>query len=152
MYFCYLSPINKKWLNTSGCPKHWTLKYISTIRKFVFSHIDSTRLPLFLQSEPRRWRYNRIWRRDFVWKKEVNSLLFLVFSRWKIINETKSINLWDFVFQNNILKIHRSHIKSPLLISSLLHSRNPNLKLSLFFLIILNLLYSFLHFDSKCIL
>ncbi|XP_065923084.1 uncharacterized protein [Magallana gigas] len=27
----------------------------------------------------RRWRYNRIWRRDFVWKKELNNIQFFVF-------------------------------------------------------------------------
>lgn len=56
------------------------------------------------------------------------------------------------LFQNNILKINRSHIKSQLLISSLLHSRKPDLKISYFFPIMLNHLYSVLHFDSKFIL
>ncbi|XP_052685892.1 uncharacterized protein LOC128165426 [Crassostrea angulata] len=31
------------------------------------------------KSGPRRWRYNRILRRDFVWKKEVNNIQLFVF-------------------------------------------------------------------------
>lgn len=121
----YLSPKNNKWLNKSGCQQHWTLIYNSTILilqgylcfySLCLEGGATTEYGEEILSGRRRW-----------------IAYFFVFLRWKIKkNETKK---YQFVrlFQNNILKINRSHIKSQLLISSLFRSRNPDLKISLFF-------------------